>query len=143
MIAITQRDPTQFYDHIAADKESIFQDIKSFFEEFIQNKFQSKSYVFDILRMKKDKVKLIDFNPFGPTTDPQLFSWSELEESEFPKPEFRYIRSEMGIQPDGLGRYGIPQDFNDLASGTDPNKLIDLLQLRRRQQEEESSEGED
>jgi hypothetical protein len=37
-------------------------------------------YVFDVVRFRKDKVKLVDFNPFGKTTDPILFDWSDIEE---------------------------------------------------------------
>ena len=52
----------------------------------------------------------------------------------------RYIESEMGIQPDGLQRYGRPQDFNDLAEGNDPAKLVDFLKLQGQIQ---ANEGED
>ena len=43
----------------------------------------------------------------------------------------------MGIQPDGLQRYGRPQDFNDLAEGNDPAKLIDFLKLQGQIQEDQ------
>ena len=78
LVGISQRDPTQYYDHIGVDAESIVNDVRTFFAEFVQNRFQSKSYVFDVLRVKKDKVKLVDFNPFGPVTDSQLFDWDQL-----------------------------------------------------------------
>ena len=77
-ICFSQRDPTQFYDHIAADRESIVNDIKTFFREFVQNRFQSKNYVFDVIRLRKDKVKLVDFNPFGTVTDSQVWPPTKL-----------------------------------------------------------------
>ena len=76
---------------------------------------------------------MIDFNPFGETTDSQLFDWDDLkcrETEALHEVDFRYVESELGIQPDGLQRYGLPQDFNDLAEGTDPDKLIDFLKLQ-------------
>ncbi len=36
--------------------------------------------MFDVVRFKKSLVKLVDFNPFGQTTDSILFEWSELQE---------------------------------------------------------------
>ncbi|MPC11226.1 Cell division cycle protein 123 [Portunus trituberculatus] len=38
--------------------------------------------VFDVYRPAKDRVLLLDFNPFGETTDSLLFSWSEMRQSE-------------------------------------------------------------
>ena len=53
----------------------------TFFKEHIQHKFPSDNFVFDVIRTKKDKVILIDFNPFGETTDPLFFTWDELTQS--------------------------------------------------------------
>lgn len=36
--------------------------------------------VFDVYRPAKDHVVLLDFNPFGETTDGLLFTWSELQQ---------------------------------------------------------------
>ena len=36
------------------------------------------SDVFDVYRPAKDRVVLLDFNPFGETTESLLFSWSEM-----------------------------------------------------------------
>ena len=47
-------------------------------------------------------------------------------------PEFRFINVDSGIQANPLRRYGIPEDVVHLASGQDPYKLIDLLNLRSR-----------
>ena len=70
---------TQFYRHIAQDRATIVGDIASFFNEQLKNRFASPEFVFDVARFGKDRIKLVDFNPFGPTTDPILFSWQELE----------------------------------------------------------------
>ena len=34
--------------------------------------------VFDVYRLRQNKVYLVDFNPYGPVTDGLLFSWDEL-----------------------------------------------------------------
>ena len=57
--------------------------------------------------------------------------------------DFRFIESEMGIQPDGLQRYGRPQDFNDLTEGNDPAKLIDFLKLQGQIQAADEDESSD
>ena len=44
-----------------------------------KSRFDSPDFVFDIVRFGEDQLKSVDFNPFGPTTDPILFSWRELE----------------------------------------------------------------
>ena len=81
LIAICQRDNSNYYDHIAIQQESIKQDIISFFREHIKNKFPSADFVFDVIRTTKDKVILVDFNPFGETTEALFFSWDELRDS--------------------------------------------------------------
>lgn len=75
--AISQRDNTQFYPFIGTNREDIIKDITSFYKEQIQSKFPLDNYVVDVFRSKKDSVKLIDFNPFGITTDAILFDWNE------------------------------------------------------------------
>ena len=75
--AISQRDDSQFYSFIGTNREDIITDITSFFKEQIRSKFPLENYVLDVFRSKKDSVKLIDFNPFGITTDAILFDWAE------------------------------------------------------------------
>ena len=47
----------------------------------------------------------------------------------FQKAVFRYIETQSGVQPSPYLSYGLPQDFVDLSTGSDPFKLKDLLQL--------------
>nr|KAG5697462.1 hypothetical protein BaRGS_029353 [Batillaria attramentaria] len=54
----------------------------------------------------------------------------------------RCVESEEGIQPHALAHFGVPTDFVDLASGEDPFKFRDFLQLGTTQKES-SSEDED
>jgi len=133
LIAISQRDNTNYYDHMSHQRSSILTDIATFYREYIQHKFPLNSFVFDVIRPGKDRVKLVDFNPFGVTTDGLLFEWEDLK--EMPKPDepiFRCITDSSGVQPHPLRNYSLPQDMVDLASGTDPMKLMDFLSLKKR-----------
>lgn len=137
VVAVSQRDNSNFYTHIADDAQSIQRDILSFFDEFVREKFPLDDYVLDVVRRSKDHVELVDFNPFGPTTDGLLFDWHELLEIDDDgggtKPDFRFITSDAGIQPNSYKCYSVPRDILDITSGTDPDKLTDFLQLQTKQ----------
>lgn len=80
LVGICQRDVSQSYSCIGGDRLNIRSDIISFWRENIENRFPLQDYVFDVYRPAKDHVVLLDFNPFGETTDGLLFTWSELQQ---------------------------------------------------------------
>ena len=43
-----------------------------------RDKFALSRFVLDVVRPRKDHVVLVDFNPWGETTDSLMFSWQEL-----------------------------------------------------------------
>nr|XP_044618063.1 cell division cycle protein 123 homolog isoform X3 [Equus asinus] len=150
LIGISQRDYTQYYDHISKQKEDICRCIQDFFKKHIQYKFLDEDFVFDIYRDSRGKVWLIDFNPFGEITDSLLFTWEELisgrnlkgdfsegDALEQDSPAFRCTNSEVTVQPSPYLSYRLPKDFVDLSTGEDAHKLIDFLKLKRNQQEDE------
>ena len=159
LFAVCQRDTTQHYKHIKDEKDSIKRDIQTFYDEYIESKLGYSStenkvftlhshtnFVFDVIRKRKDVVRLLDFNPFGPTTDSLLFEWEELisdqvlqniNEISF---QFRFVENDAGIQPSGLRHYSIPTDFVDLSTGGDPHKFMDFLQLQQQMQHKTSNE---
>ncbi|KAF5928692.1 hypothetical protein HPG69_008480 [Diceros bicornis minor] len=150
LIGISQRDYTQYYDHISKQKEEICRCIQDFFRKHIQYKFLDEDFVFDIYRDSRGKVWLIDFNPFGEVTDSLLFTWEELisernlkgdfregDALEQDSPAFRCTNSEVTVQPSPYLSYRLPKDFVDLSTGEDAHKLIDFLKLKRNQQEDE------
>jgi hypothetical protein len=62
---------------------AIENDILDFFEENIKGKFAGgPDYTFDVFRPQQHSVKLVDFNPFHPTTDALLFDWRDIVDSE-------------------------------------------------------------
>lgn len=151
LIAICQRDHCNFYEYIVTRTIPIVNDIVSFFREKVQGRFPSRNYVFDVHQVTKDFVELIDFNPFGVTTDALFFDWDELVHWNVDpnkEPEFRCVTSYSGIQPSPYRYYAMPVDFLDISTGQDPYKMRDLLQLMNGSVEKEpysesSSENED
>ena len=143
LVAVSQRDGTNHYAHIAAERRSIVGDISSFFEEFIAAApFSLSDFVMDVVRFGKDRVKLVDLNPFGEgVTDPVLFTWDELSGTvsalsgvEDGEVQFRFVETDAGIQPSGLRQFSLPKDIVDLSTGSDPEKLIDFLKLQENRQ---------
>lgn len=154
MIGICQRHCANYYDFIGPHRQAIAEDVLNFYNRAIKAKFPDNDFVFDVYRKDKGKVHLVDFNPFGVVTDSLLYSWDELENSNVPLkgsqddavisdlPPFRYITSNQGVQPSPYMRYGLPQDFIDLSTGSDPLKLVDFLQLQIQSQNGDSSDEE-
>ncbi|XP_049617005.1 translation initiation factor eIF2 assembly protein isoform X1 [Syngnathus scovelli] len=145
LIAISQRDYTQYYPHILKQEESIVHAIQHFFSQHIQYKFLDEDFVLDVYRDSQGRVWVIDLNPFGEVTDSLLFSWEELTSGgevarQQDEPDFRYTASEVTVQPSPCLSYRIPRDFVDLSSGEDAYKLIDFLKLQKSQQEDEEDD---
>jgi hypothetical protein len=126
------------------EEGSVRRDLVTFYREHIKGRFPSDSFVFDVTRPGKDKVILVDFNPFGRTTDGLLFDWEELDswpgEAEL---DLRYIRESCGVQPSPHRHYSLPRDMVDLAAGTDPDKLVDFLRLQGQLQGEQPGDEEE
>lgn len=134
IIGVSQRDFSNYYEHIASQETEIIQDIMSFFHEKVNGKLADDNYVFDIYRQSKDNVILVDFNPFGATTDALLFEWDDLLTNSLQiennqKPVFKFVTNGLGVQPNPYRCYALPQDFVHLSTGEDPYKLIDFLKL--------------
>lgn len=72
--------------------------------------------MFDVIRPKKDHVKLMDFSPFGEKWCESLaYEWNDLINDNAmltndDDPEFRYVNEECGIQPTKKLKYGLPTD---------------------------------
>ncbi|KAG6932381.1 cell division cycle 123, partial [Chelydra serpentina] len=150
LIGISQRDYTQYYEHISKQNDEICRCIQKFFKKHIQYKFLDEDFVFDVYRDSMSKVWLIDFNPFGEVTDSLLFTWEELtsgknlkgdhsegEAMEQDDPAFRCTNSKVTVQPSPYLSYRLPKDFVDLSTGEDVHKLVDFLKLKRNQQDDD------
>ncbi|KAJ8381547.1 hypothetical protein SKAU_G00023250 [Synaphobranchus kaupii] len=154
LIGISQRDYTQYYQHIYKQKDDICSSILDFFEEHVQYKFLDEDFVLDVYRDSWGKVWVIDLNPFGAVTDSLLYTWEELtsghnlmtdetegDPAQQDVPAFRHTTSEVTVQPSPCLSYRIPRDFVDLSTGEDAYKLIDFLKLQKSQQEESDEDA--
>lgn len=139
LIAISPRDWPQYHKHILTQKLDIVSDIVSLFKEKIKHEFPLENFVFDVVRDSKDKVYLIDFSPFDEQyTECLAFNWEQLngevaDSENIDDPEFRFLTSDCGIQPNKRNNYGIPQDIINMFSESEissSNCLTDLLQNR-------------
>ncbi|KAF8943791.1 hypothetical protein BGZ47_005051 [Haplosporangium gracile] len=126
LVAISQRDMT-YYDFLKGIQEELEDKIVDFFEDKINGHFPDSDYTFDVyITRNKDRIYLIDFNPFAQKTDSLLFDWKELlhldlEDKEQLEhlPAMRLLESEAAgshmQQPFAFNRY--PSDVTDLSNG--------------------------
>ena len=146
VVCISQRDTSNFYPHMLREEHNIKRDVLTFFSEHIRSKFPLSRFVMDVVRPSKDTVILMDFNPWGQTTDSLLFSWEELDALIQTPPDtvtFRYIKESGGVMPHPYRHYSLPKDVIDLTRGEDPDKLIDFLRLKVRTEAGEDEEDSD
>ncbi|KAF0462941.1 CdC protein [Gigaspora margarita] len=119
LVAISQRD-VNYYPFLIDVQEDIETKIIQFFNTNIQNKFFNRDYVFDAyVTRNRERVWLIDFNPFGPMTDSLLFTWEEILTATGP-PIFRIITSQSQAhqsrsQPFVTNRF--PREMFDFSQG--------------------------
>lgn len=120
LIGISQRELTCFYPVLIEKKTDLELLIQGFFEENVQFKFESEDYTFDVYVTKDERVKLVDFNPWGAFTLPLLFTWDELEDLFREKVgknlEFRIVGSRCAVRP-GL-KTAVPYDYLDTSPGS-------------------------
>ncbi|KAG0297847.1 hypothetical protein BGZ96_004498 [Linnemannia gamsii] len=126
LVAISQRDMT-YYDFLKGIQDELEDKIVDFFEDRINGHFPDSDYTFDVyITRNKDRIYLIDFNPFAQKTDSLLFDWKELLQLDLEDkeqldhlPAMRLLESEAAgshmQQPFAFNRY--PADVTDLSNG--------------------------
>ncbi|GAA5950528.1 hypothetical protein JCM3765_000519 [Sporobolomyces pararoseus] len=80
LIGISQRDTT-FYDFLQPEsaRQQIVDQISTFWTETVKDEFPLADYTLDVyLTRDQSRTFIIDFNPYSPSTDSLLFSYSEL-----------------------------------------------------------------
>lgn len=139
LIGISQRDISQYYSYNDSEKYNIQIDIKSLFMERIKGRFPSNHYSFDVIRFKKEKVKIVDFGPLDEAaTKGTLFTYDELQNQIKNTPEFRFIGEEVGIQPKASNHFCIPQEINDFFNSNESSTLLDIIQREVENQQKDS-----
>ncbi|XP_076237249.1 translation initiation factor eIF2 assembly protein [Calliopsis andreniformis] len=143
LIAISQRDISQYYSYNESEKYNIQTDIKSLFMERIKGRFPLSNYSFDVIRYKKEKVKIVDFGPLDESaTKGTLFTYEELKNQINDTPEFRFIGEEIGIQPKAPTHFCIPQEINEFFQSNESSTLLDIIQreVESQRKEQESAD---
>ena len=144
VIAISQRHLDIHFPHLSACKGTICSDILHFYHTFIERKFADADFTFDVWHKSREAIVLLDFNPFGPVTDSLLFSWNELigwlSRNPSSPCEFRCVM-EKDVKPDPHRWYAVPQDFVHLSTGEDPAKLVDFLNIKIQDANDEESDS--
>ncbi|XLR70544.1 hypothetical protein HN51_042416 [Arachis hypogaea] len=118
LLGISQREVTTFYPPLLEKKSSLQLLIQEFFNSYVKERFESENYSFDVYITRDERVKIMDFNPWGAFTLPLLFTWDELEHihNEGGDAEFRIIEDHCGVRP-GL-KTAVPYDYLDTAPGS-------------------------
>ncbi|XP_065879711.1 uncharacterized protein [Euphorbia lathyris] len=119
LVGISQREVTTFYPVLVDKKNRLQALIEKFFLDKVRMRFESENYTFDVYVTKEERVKIVDFNPWGGFTLALLYSWEELEEKgreEGNSVNLRIVESQCGIRP-GL-KSAVPQDYLDTGPGS-------------------------
>ncbi|KAE9602881.1 putative Cell division cycle protein [Lupinus albus] len=118
LVGISQREVTTLYP-IIEKKNDILLLIQEFFDNHVRGRFESENYTFDVYITKGERVKVVDFNPWGAFTLPLLFTWDELEQilvSEEDEVEFRIVEHQCAVRP-GL-KTAVPYDYLNCGPGS-------------------------
>ena len=131
LIAISQRNHSDYYSFLCQMKMEILELIGKFFHTEMKKRLLIPNCVFDCFIVAGlMKVILLDFSAFNELTDALLYTWEELNErSEGVKIRMKELQ---GICPNEKTLPGkIPKDFMDMATGEDSQKLSDLMNLTK------------
>mmetsp|Transcript_6568 Transcript_6568/g.27086 ORF Transcript_6568/g.27086 Transcript_6568/m.27086 type:complete len:361 (+) Transcript_6568:55-1137(+) len=161
LMALCQRECSQFFDFLSQEQDHVKAKIAAFFNRHIKGNFATHSFVFDVF-VSEDTVKLVDFNPFGRVTDALLFSWEELflwhlamgsatrgegsgDGEELgggdilqQMPQMRIVQQQV-LQPSLSSQYGVPLEEFDV---TGEGGLEELIRLQKLQEASDADEEE-
>eukprot|EP01040_Poterioochromonas_malhamensis_P003764 gene3764-4022_t len=136
LIGICQRECTTFFNHLLSSIDDLTDKIENFYDKEIQGKLPLSNYVIDIYIDKKERIWIIDVNPFGEPTSALLFEWHELLAIE--ELDVRIVESEGEKLSSALGMKRGPVDVH-LAP--DFHNFLDICK-RQAQEEDSNSDSE-
>eukprot|EP00438_Fugacium_kawagutii_P023650 Skav206414 [mRNA] locus=scaffold292:77917:79054:+ [translate_table: standard] len=139
LIAISQRQTSGFFEHLLeeVEQEAIRSAISSFFEDKaglagwagrVRGRFPLSRFAFDVYVdiPPRRRVWLVDFSPWGASTEPCLFDWSELSElHQTATPLLRVVRDQMECHGKLQNFHQIPLELAELNSQDGLNELLE------------------
>lgn len=159
IVGICQRDCTTYYDFLEEKLDELQDLIYAFFDGSskvggrgqsgapgfsIRDAFPLRNYTMDVYVDKKDRLWLIDFNPFGEPTCPLLFEWEELraageqnraeslpadgESSEAQLCEFKIVENSAEVLQSTKGSTRGPIDVH---AASDFHKFMELCKAQQ------------
>lgn len=137
LLAMSQRNTSVFFEHLVQqdEAEALRGAVVGFFEQHVRRDFLLGRYAFDVHvgASPRRRVRLLDFSPWGPTTDACLFDWPELAsmaisaaaEGDMHCPELRVVRDESEQRLCKAERYSqMPLELAQLSAGEGLEELI-------------------
>jgi hypothetical protein len=157
-VAISQRNHTLHFPHLADRYDDILLLIQEFLNNVVVCQFPLSKFVLDVYLDQQARIWILDFNVWGRQTDALLFDWDELidyaeqtsgvatsldyqvaaEEDQsqtFHKLiDFRLVETGMEVRQDPLASYRAPIDTIHLSSitGGDATKFQEFMRLCQR-----------
>ncbi|XVE67521.1 hypothetical protein DITRI_Ditri08aG0167600 [Diplodiscus trichospermus] len=134
LVGVSQREVTTFYPVLSEKKNDLQVLIEEFFNDNVRLKFESEDYTFDVYVTKDERVKVLDFNPWGAFTLPLLFTWEELEQKPRERDEldFRIVESQCAVRP-GL-KTAVPYDYLATSPGSGWDQFLSNADAELQQQ---------
>ncbi|KAL5100790.1 hypothetical protein RYX36_005117 [Vicia faba] len=141
LVGVSQREVTTFYPVLLEKKNDIILLIQAFFNNHVRGKFELENYTFDVYVTNNERVKIVDFNPWGGFTLSLLFTWDEIEHvrSEGGDVEFRIVEDRCGVRP-GL-KTAVPYDYLDTSQGSGWDQFLRNADQELRNQDRSPEAG--
>lgn len=147
LVGCSQRHVGTHFPFLAGSREELLPRLLHFFEEVVADVFPLPTYTFDVHLPQRPgaQPRLLDFNPWGGSTLPLLFSWPELaalaaaaEEDESTElPVWRVVEVAQQIRP-GL-RTGVPVELVQTGEGSALSELLAKAREQERRDEREAA----
>lgn len=133
LVAISQRDESNFYDYLLEKKDEYKTKLIDFWNEKVKHLFPLENYSMDTYITRTGNVIIIDFNVYGPPTQSYLFEWNQtplLVTEDVPTaPEMRIVTSQSGVMKPSLQTYGgVPSDFFESEN---VEKMVQFMEKQR------------
>jgi len=131
LVGICQRKTKHFYPFLKEKQQEIVARISEFFTSKLKNKFFDNSYVFDVYIdiPPKQRVLILDFNPWGELTNPIMFSFDDFSsEKSSGEPEFRYIQDQDSLIIEDLSVNRVPQEFTGELKSENLAQFIKMME---------------